>query len=186
LSAEGYEAWRDDELPAHRAYADVIQERLSSAKAVVVLWSANSAKSQWVRAEADTARNAGTLVQARLGTTVPPLPFNQIQCADLGGWEGDPNAAGWQKLKASVVALAGMAETKLQTTRSGQRPVSVCVLPFANMSGEAEQEYFSDGTSGEDITDRPVEGLGARGHRAQHSLPVQGPVVRCVRCRQEA
>ena len=53
LVAAGYRAWRDDELPAHRAYADVIQERLNAAKAVVVLWSANSAKSQWVRAEAE-------------------------------------------------------------------------------------------------------------------------------------
>jgi adenylate cyclase len=30
---------------------------------------------------------------------------------------------------------------------------SVCVLPFANMSGEAEQEYFSDGISEDIITD---------------------------------
>ena len=56
LKGAGYHVWRDDELPAHRAYADVIEERLKSAKAVVVLWSAEAAKSQWVRAEADTAR----------------------------------------------------------------------------------------------------------------------------------
>src|SRR5213078_1049572 len=31
------------------------------------------------------------------------------------------------------------------------RDVSICVLPFQNMSGDAEQEYFSDGIS-EDIT----------------------------------
>src|SRR5690348_11906615 len=59
----GFSVWRDDELPAHRAYSDVIEERLKSAKAVVVLWSAESAKSHWVRAEADTAREAGTLAQ---------------------------------------------------------------------------------------------------------------------------
>ena len=29
--------------------------------------------------------------------------------------------------------------------------ISICVLPFENMSGDAEQEYFSDGIS-EDIT----------------------------------
>lgn len=33
-----------------------------------------------------------------------------------------------------------------------QRP-SICVLPFANMSGEVEQEYFSDGISEDIITD---------------------------------
>ena len=59
LNAAGYRAWRDDELPAHRPYADVIQERLTSAGAVVVLWSADAAKSQWVRAEADAARTLG-------------------------------------------------------------------------------------------------------------------------------
>jgi len=47
LRADGYQVWRDTELPAHRAYADVIEERLKSAEAVVVLWSAEAAKSQW-------------------------------------------------------------------------------------------------------------------------------------------
>ncbi|MFP5354524.1 MAG: Ig domain-containing protein, partial [Gemmatimonadota bacterium] len=37
-----------------------------SASAVVVLWSAEAAKSQWVRAEADAARSAGSLIQATL------------------------------------------------------------------------------------------------------------------------
>ena len=40
LRGAGYSVWRDDELPAHRSYAEVIEERLKSAKAVVVLWSA--------------------------------------------------------------------------------------------------------------------------------------------------
>src|SRR5690348_15063975 len=98
LRAAGYRVWRDDDLPAHRAYAEVIEERLKSAKAVVVLWSAGAAKSQWVRAEADTARNLGTLVQAVLDETMPPLPFNQIQCADLRGWNDRPENSGWKKL----------------------------------------------------------------------------------------
>ena len=94
LRALGYAVWRDDELPAHRAYSDVIEERLRAAKAVVVIWSAEAAKSQWVRAEADVARQAGSLVQLRVDPTGLPLPFNQIQCADLDGWRGDTNAAG--------------------------------------------------------------------------------------------
>jgi adenylate cyclase len=150
LRAEGFAVWRDDQLPAHRAYADVIEERLHSAKAVVVLWSAEAARSQWVRAEADSARNAGILVQAALDGVIPPLPFNQIQCADLGGWDGTSETPGWRKLKDSLRVLVGAPKSS-----AGERPrrgkLCVCVLPFQNMSGDSEQEYFSDGIS-EDIT----------------------------------
>jgi len=150
LREAGYEVWRDDELPAHRAYAEVIEERIKGAGAVVVLWSDEAAKSQWVRAEADTARSALTLVQATLDGTIPPLPFNQIQCADLRKWDGQRTAPGWKKLLASVAELAGSREVK-ESSRPSSRQVSVCVLPFSNMSGDSEQEYFSDGIS-EDIT----------------------------------
>jgi adenylate cyclase len=151
LRGAGYEVWRDDELPAHRSYAEVIEERIKGAAAVVVLWSAEAAKSQWVRAEADTARSALTLVQVTLDGTIPPLPFNQIQCADLKGWDRQRSTPGWRKLAASVEALAGPKEAKPEIRRASERPVSVCVLPFSNMSGDPEQEYFSDGIS-EDIT----------------------------------
>ena len=105
LEEAGHEVWWDQHLPAHQAYADVIERQLRAAKAVVVLWSAQAAKSQWVRAEADVARAAGTLVQARIDETIPPLPFNQIQCADLSSWRGSKTHRGWSKVRDSVAAL---------------------------------------------------------------------------------
>lgn len=153
LRAAGYSVWRDDELPAHRAYSDVIEERLRSAKAVVVLWSAEAARSQWVRAEADVAREAGTLVQISVDGTLPPMPFNQIQCADLNGWDGDLSTAGWRKVESSVALLVGSATPSAEHKAPPARRVAICVLPFINMSGDAEQEYFSDGISEDIITD---------------------------------
>jgi adenylate cyclase len=153
LQSLGYEVWRDDQLPAHRSYGDVIEEPLRAAGAVIVLWSVDAARSQWVRAEADAARQAGTLVQVTVDGAVPPLPFNQIQCADLKGWEGDFDAPGWKKVTSSVAALMGdgIPPTGQSPSPRNIKPKSICVLPFANMSGDAEQEYFSDGIS-EDIT----------------------------------
>ena len=61
-----YAVWSDDELPVHRAYHEVIEQRLAAAKAVLVLWSADATRSQWVRAEAEVAREVWDVVRARL------------------------------------------------------------------------------------------------------------------------
>lgn len=155
LREAGHKVWRDDELPAHRSYSDVIEERLQSAKAVVVIWSAEAVRSQWVRAEADIAREAGTLVQMSVDGTTPPIPFNQIQCADLADWSGTADHLGWRKILDSVNSLVGAAaqpEASVAVKKPSYRK-RIMVLPFQNMSGDSEQEYFSDGISEDIITD---------------------------------
>ena len=52
---------------------------------------------------------------------------------------------------ASITALAETRPTKSTPASQTRRKLSICVLPFVNMSGDAEQDYFSDGIS-EDIT----------------------------------
>jgi adenylate cyclase len=155
LRALGYGVWRDDAIPANRAYADVIEERLSTAKAVVVVWSAEAVKSQWVRSEAERARADGKLVQLTLDSAKLPMPFDQTQCADLYRWSGEANAPGWLQVLAGIATLtAGGAAAPAPSAAPAVRPkLSICVLPFANMSGDAEQEYFSDGISEDIITD---------------------------------
>lgn len=107
LEGQGYSIWWDADLPAHRAYSDVIEARLDDARAVIVLWSAAAAKSQWVRAEAEFARSHDELVQAQLDDGLPPMPFNQTQCASLKGWRGAATHPGFRKLAASVGDLVG-------------------------------------------------------------------------------
>src|SRR6185295_4825749 len=153
LRVDGYRVWRDEDLPAHRPYAEVIEERLKGSKAVVVLWSTDAAKSQWVRAEADAARAAGTLVQTSIDGTIPPMPFNQIQCADLSKWDGDVTTPGWRKLSASVLELAGPAPSQAGSLKPGLRGAGICVFPFQNLSRHPEHEYFRDGISADITTD---------------------------------
>jgi TolB-like protein len=149
LHGLGHEVWLDDEIPAHRAYADVIEERLREAKAVVVIWSAEAAKSEWVRSEADRARGDHKLVQLSVDGVRLPMPFDQIQCADLEGWSGDLDAPGWRKVVSSIADLVGGSAATAGPLADEPLPLpskpSIAVMPFANLSGDPEQEYFVDG-----------------------------------------
>lgn len=107
LRASSRSVWFDQDLPAHRSYSEVIEEQLEAATAVVVLWSKDSAASQWVRSEANRARETGRLVQLRLDDTRLPMPFDQIQCADLRNWSGRTDAPGWRMVEGSVAELLG-------------------------------------------------------------------------------
>jgi hypothetical protein len=94
---------------AHRPFADVIEERLRAAKSVVVIWSEDAARSQWVRAEAELAREGHKLVQLKVDGARLPMPFNQIQCADLSEWTGDADDPVWRQITGSIEELTAGA-----------------------------------------------------------------------------
>jgi adenylate cyclase len=157
LRAQGYGVWLDDAIPAHRAYADVIEEELKAAAAVVVLWSTEAVKSQWVQSEADHARAAGKLVQLNIDGALLPMPFDRIQCADLAGWTGDMDAPGWRKVVGSIATLAGGAKAAaaipvVEALAEGLVKPSIAVMPFANLSNDPEQDYFVDGVVDEIVS----------------------------------
>jgi adenylate cyclase len=60
--------------------------------------------------------------------------------------------AGWWWLARGPVRVEAPVATKTVALELPDKP-SIAVLPFANMSGDPEQEYFSDGISEDLITD---------------------------------
>lgn len=119
LGKAGWSVWYDRELPAHRAYSDVISSELESAPAVLVLWSRASAESEWVRSEANRARELHKLVQARVGEGRLPMPFDQIQCADLAKWRGAAANPGWRQVLKSIDALVARPSSEVAAQASG-------------------------------------------------------------------
>lgn len=105
LQAGGYSVWFDEHLPAHRAFSDVIEEELTNAKAVLVIWSKDAVNSEWVRSEAGRGRRQKKLVQLKVEKTPLPMPFDQIHCADLSGWDGDGEPPRWSKILSSIAEL---------------------------------------------------------------------------------
>ena len=155
LRALGYGVWRDDELPAHRAYAEVIEERLKAAKAVVVIWSAEAAKSEWVQSEAEPGAGgaqAGPADRRRRAAADAVRP-DPVRRPRLGGRYRRAGLAQGGRQRRRAGRRGGAQRRNGGHGCGGTRKLSVCVLPFANMSGDAEQEYFSDGISEDIITD---------------------------------
>jgi adenylate cyclase len=152
LRALGYSVWIDDQLPAHRNYSHVIEEELDRAKAVLVVWSAEAARSDWVMDEAERAREQHKLVQVSLDKARLPMPFGRIQCVDLSGWTGDLDAPGWRKALAGIADLTGGSRPAAAPPRAhavaAMEPL-LAVLAFDNLSGDPEMAYFSDGVSEE-------------------------------------
>jgi TolB-like protein len=162
FQSEGFEVWWDVTLRSGEAYDQVTEKALKTAKAVVVLWSPRSVESRWVRAEATLAERNKTLLPATIEACDRPIMFELTQTADLSAWDGSSTDKAWLSFLADVRRFVGAAsKSPASATPAAAQPqaapqpgrLSVCVLPFANMSGDAEQEYFADGISEDIITD---------------------------------
>jgi adenylate cyclase len=91
------------------------------------------------------------------------MDVRALHTTDLDSWGEDPESPPFQEiLRALGSMLARQGAAQAAKSAPGSAPaasavastrVAICVLPFANMSGDAEQEYFSDGISEDIITD---------------------------------
>jgi hypothetical protein len=87
LEAEGWTVWWDKSLGAADLYRDEIMKQLAAARAVITIWSPNSIKSDWVRAEAGTAKKEGKLIPVKtpeVGYADIPLPFGEMHTENVG------------------------------------------------------------------------------------------------------
>jgi len=151
IGAAGHQVWWDRHVHGGLRFADEIDRELKECEVVVVLWSQDAIGSAWVQDEAVEGRDSGRLVPVTLDACKPPLGFRQYQTLDLSGGI----AASLDELLHAIASTAGEDPSAAKCGQSAEPPrqYSICVLPFANMSGEFEQEYFSDGISEDIITD---------------------------------
>lgn len=106
LGREGWSVWWDRDIPPGRTFDDVIEEALGAAKCVIVLWSADSVRSEWVKNEASDAAHRRILVPVLVEQVTPPLEFRRIQSAALLDWANLPANPDWSHLCKSLDSLA--------------------------------------------------------------------------------
>src|SRR5450631_2997539 len=162
IEAKGWSVWWDPAIAAGQQFDDQIDAELEAASAVLVVWTPTSVSSRWVRGEARDAAERGILVPVRFEEARLPIDVRAIQTTDLDKWGEDPASAPFQDLLRSLRAVierqrayqSVKSAASLAPSAAAAAPrVAICVLPFANMSGDQEQEYFSDGITEDIITD---------------------------------
>ncbi|MHB1897408.1 MAG: TIR domain-containing protein [Metallibacterium sp.] len=163
IEAKGWSVWWDPEITPGQEFDDQIEAEIDAARAVLVIWTPVSVVSRWVRGEAREAAERGILVPVRFEQARLPMDVRAIHTTDLDGWGGNaasPPAQEFLRALASMIARtqasksgkAGSGSAAASSEKDTPR-FSICVLPFINMSGDPEQEYFSDGITEDIITD---------------------------------
>ena len=164
IEARGWSVWWDPEISAGQLFDDQIEAEMNAAKSVLVVWTPTSVASRWVRGEAREAADRGILVPVRFDEARLPMDVRALHTTDLDQWGNDAASPAFQEVLRALGAMiarhgaaaakaANAASAAAQPAAAARPRVAICVLPFVNMSGDAEQEYFSDGISEDIITD---------------------------------
>jgi adenylate cyclase len=165
LEARGWSVWWDPSMAPGQEFDREIAVELKAAAAVLVVWTSHSVESRWVRGEARDAADRGILVPVRLGSAPLPIDFRAVHTSDLDDTPDparNPGFAGVIQAIAGLIAKqrSGAAPPPASTTAvpiapsaPGPARVPICVLPFTNLSGDADQQAFSDGITEDIITE---------------------------------
>jgi len=158
IEAQGWSVWWDPEISPGQEFDRQITAALKTAAAVVVVWTPTSVESRWVRGEARDAADRGILVPVRFDGAELPIDVRAIHTTELDGWGDNPQSPQVRELMRALGAIIARRGGPLAAAAASPIPaaaarIGICVLPFANMSGDSEQEYFSDGISEDVITD---------------------------------
>lgn len=105
LRSLGFSVFWDRDIPAGSTWDRVLEEQLASVRCVLVLWSAHSVGSDWVKIEAAEANRVGKLLPVLLDDVPIPLEFRRVQTARLVGWAGDERDPGFTEVVSGISRL---------------------------------------------------------------------------------
>lgn len=105
LEQQGRTVWWDRSILPGKTWSQVIEAALADARCVIVLWSRESVRSEWVLAEAEEAKRRGILVPALIDPVSIPLEFRRMQAADLVNWPEPAAGSGFDQLVKAVSAV---------------------------------------------------------------------------------
>jgi hypothetical protein len=69
----------------------MIEDALNSTQCILTVWSANSVKSKWVRAESARGFNQDIMMPVLIEDAKIPIPYDSVHTVDLRNWDGNEN-----------------------------------------------------------------------------------------------
>ncbi len=125
LEKQGLKVWWDKNLQPGKAFDRAISKALDESESIVVLWSKNSVKSDWVLDEAYEGLERKILIPAMIETTKLPFGYRRIQAINLARWKGADSAKGIKDLIKALHVLVGPAEKSKAKPKKKAKPVKI-------------------------------------------------------------
>ena len=187
IQARGWSVWWDPAIAPGQEFDRMIDAELAAASAVLVVWTPDSVASRWVRGEAREAADRGILVPVRFDAATLPIDARALQTIDIDPTRLDADSAPVGEMLQALGELVEHPGTEPVARHVAMAPdapapdrgharIAICVLPFANMSGDPAQEVFSDGFTEDVITELSRWRMLAVRSRAA-SFRYRGPAV---------
>lgn len=107
LVALKLDVWFDARLDPGTRFDDEIEAAVRTAKAVLVLWSPEAARSEWIRNEATIGKARKVLSSAYIQSTDLPIAFLSIQTEDLSREHFPDDWPGWLNTLRRIGSLVG-------------------------------------------------------------------------------
>jgi Sulfatase-modifying factor enzyme 1/TIR domain len=139
LERKGWSVWWDRRILIGRSFDEVIEEALDASRAVVVVWTQTSVKSQWVKNEAREGLRRRVLFPVMLQEEVRiPLEFRDVQAAQLIDWNSEGEHDGFAKFLDDLTqGIGGPVTPVVQPPSMTKNPTATPVPELEPLSKSA-------------------------------------------------
>ncbi len=120
LEPQGWTIWWDRGIEPGMPWLPELEAELAKSRAVIVLWSKTSVKSEWVLREARAGQDKNALVPILLDRDQVPGEFADVQATDLSRWKGETHLDEIEALSRRLANL--VPPSRIDTVRPGYDP----------------------------------------------------------------
>jgi hypothetical protein len=114
LARHGWSVFWDREIPIGTQFDTFIEGELDAARCVIVLWSARSIVSSWVKQEAQVGFDRNILYPVLIENVQIPLGFRGLQTARLVDWQPGDEHPALQRLLLDVGRALGEVQQAVE------------------------------------------------------------------------